>query len=251
LSATGNTVIYYGLGVGAGLFLIAIWGCIASRRRHRLMQCIYFLAVLVCLAASIAAAIIIGGYGGKLDPLLANNGGQAITDASTIAFNNAALSFYVSCCNGCAGSQTCVSGIDRTPSIYEVQPPCNQTTGGFTCGAVGICPNTTFVNDGCFRTDTTTIPTAVIATGSCQTFGDLRAKSTDPPLIGYGTQASAQTLLSCGKGDPKAFVSSVATYVQPFYNPVYIATSVFAALQAVNFLAAATLVFCTRDPPKG
>lgn len=236
---TFNT-IYISMAVGGVLILVACFGCVASRRGHKGMLCIYLFVVTAALAAQIAATVLIANFAGALGNQSALIS-SSLTNQADILLNNAVYSSYTACCTGCPSAQNCTN----------IQPYYNQTLGNcfnsntstFICGLVPTCSDSDPNQQACFKNPGTSIPPVSIDQGICTTFQSLK-NGTNVPLVGSALTGS------CGGGSPLQYMHDFVAYFNSVFYYFIIAFGVLCGIQALNLLAACFILFCTNDRSK-
>lgn len=163
-----------------------------------------------------------------------------------IYYNNAILSTYVACCDGCRPQETC----NNADAYFngEINPYCNGT-----CVSAQFCDNSTNVLDGCFMGSNAKFPPVKIDRALCAFFRTAKpvGSTLDNTLVGPASEGS------CGGGLPDVYTSEVLEYLAWYYNLALTALMVLCVFQALSLSAALCLCqhvsggrFAAPPPPK-
>ena len=239
-SVLSFNTIYISMAVGGVLMLVACLGCVASRHGHKCLLCLYLVIVTLALAAQIAATILIADFAGALGSQSSLISSSITTSADQV-LNNAILSTYVACCEGCPAIQGCNNGQTYFNDSLPFCTVGNVAGGAEICGPVPICNSSNpDATDGCFQGNPTLIPPVSPDKAICVTFQQF-TNASNVPLVGNASTGS------CGGGSPNQYI---VNFVSSFHSPVYyliLAFGILCALQGLNLLAAMYVLACTRD----
>jgi hypothetical protein len=231
---TMNTV-YISLAVGVLLTFVACFGCVASRKGHKTLLCIYLCFITIALAGQIAATVLIANYAGQIS-LQSTIVTGSITSETDRLLNNAILSTYTSCCTGCPQPEGCNNA---QPYFNKTQLEC-ASNGVLICQMVPICTPNNVNDDGCYLNPGSLYPPVSIDQGLCDLFKTF-TNSQGVPLVGSAPSGA------CGGGSPTQYTTDFVVYFNSIFYYFIIGFGVLCGLQGLNLLAAIFLLCCVKD----
>lgn len=222
--------LYISVGVGFILLFVGCFGCYAagdSRRGKRNALFCSISLVAVCLVLQIVSTVY---FQQAVDLVIRQKSvvSGALTDEKQIYYDNAVLSSFTACCDGChAPSNNC------TNAAAYYRNAANPFCGNGTCTSVQFCASAS--QDGCFSgTDQQLYPPVQIDQNLCRFFEHalvMNQSRGGGPIVGYAASGS------CGGGSPNQYSWDVLEYLAWYYAWALTGLTVLCVVQAGSLLA--------------
>ncbi|KAH9247218.1 hypothetical protein BASA81_015161 [Batrachochytrium salamandrivorans] len=216
-------------------FLEFVWGVAIvsftisgdSRRGKRNALYCSITLVLLCLVLQIVSTVY---FQQAVNLVIRQNSvvSGALTDEKQIYYDNAVLSSFTACCDGChAPSNNC------TNAAAYYKNTANPFCGNGTCTSVQVCTSPS--QDGCFSDlQQQLYPPIQIDQNLCQFFEQalLMNKSRGSgSIVGYAVNGS------CGGGNPNQYSWDVLEYLAWYYSWALNGLTALCVVQAISLLA--------------